>query len=90
MSAGTYSQSAPRQSPTLLHYGNSTRAFDKLMLQMTDRTAYFIAKQRRRGRRYGWALFKASPNRLGLYNLNGIVAAPRPNRPWRAPVERRR
>ena len=71
-------------------YGNSARAFDKLMLHMIDRTAHFIAKQRRRGRRYGWALFRASPNRLGLYNLNGIVAAPRPNRPWRAPVERRR
>jgi DHA2 family methylenomycin A resistance protein-like MFS transporter len=27
---------------------------------------------------------------LGLISLNGIVVAPRPNRPWRAPVEHRR
>jgi len=71
-------------------YGNSANAFDKLSHHMIDRVGHFIAKKYRHGRRYGWHLFRASPSRLGLYNLDGIVVAPRPNRPWRAPVERRR
>lgn len=42
------------------------------------------------GLRQGYARVYRSPNALGLINLNGAVVAPRPNRPWRAPVGHRR
>ncbi len=71
MSAGTYSQSAPRQSPTLLRYGNSTRAFDKLMLHVTDRTAYFICEA-------------ASPRTtLRVGSVHGLAESARPLQPQR-------
>jgi RNA-directed DNA polymerase len=67
---------------------------------MSDRTssaqgpirasALFIAKRHQRGRGWGYAQVYRSGNELGLISLNGIVIAPRPNRPWRAPVEHRR
>ncbi len=50
----------------------------------------FVGKRHKRGRRYGQAQLIHTGNRFGLINLNGAVVAPRPNRPWRAPVEHRR
>jgi hypothetical protein len=46
--------------------------------------ALFVAKRHTRTRAYGWSVvaFQA-PGNLGLIDLNGIVVAPRPNRPWR-------
>jgi hypothetical protein len=39
---------------------------------------------------WGFAQVYRSRDTFGLVSLNGIVAAPRPNRAWRAPVEHRR
>ena len=50
----------------------------------------FIAKRHHRGRAWGFTQVYRSPNELDLISLNGIVVAPRPNRAWRVPVERRR
>jgi group II intron reverse transcriptase/maturase len=66
--------------------GNSARMFDKIMTHTVDRIALFVAKLHKRHRRYGWAMFRLSPDRLGLINLDGTVVAPRPNRDWRALV----
>jgi RNA-directed DNA polymerase len=71
-------------------YGNSATTFDKIRQYAIMRLALFVAKQHQRGRRWGFAQVYQSPVTLGLISLNGIVVAPRPNRPWRAPVEHRR
>jgi RNA-directed DNA polymerase len=71
-------------------FGNSAWVFDKIRKYAVMRIALFIAKQHKRGRSWGFAQVYGSPNCLGLVSLNGIVVAPRPNRPWRAPVEHRR
>jgi RNA-directed DNA polymerase len=71
-------------------YGNSAREFDKIRSYAVMRVALFIAKRHQRGRAWGFARVYRSGNELGLISLNGIVIAPRPNRPWRAPVEHRR
>lgn len=71
-------------------YGNSADAFDKIIRYAEERICLFLAKRHKRGRRFGQAMFIKSGNRLGLINLNGTIVAPRPNRPWRAPAERRR
>jgi hypothetical protein len=71
-------------------YGNSARAFDKIRGYALLRVALFIAKRHQRGRARDFARAYRSGNELGLISLNGIVVAPRPNRAWRAPVERRR
>ena len=71
-------------------YGNSAHAFDKIRKYALMRTALFIAKRHQRGRAWGYAQVYRSRNTLGLIDLNGTVIAPRPNRPWRAPVEHRR
>ena len=71
-------------------YGNSAHAFDKIRGYAVMRLALFIAKRHQRGRAWGFTQVYRSPNALGLVSLNGIVVAPRPNRAWRAPVERRR
>jgi RNA-directed DNA polymerase len=74
----------PRQLPTRLRYGNSTRQFDKIRSYAIGRLALFVAKRHKRSRRYGWGMVvHASPGFMGLINLNGTVVAPRPNRPWR-------
>jgi group II intron reverse transcriptase/maturase len=66
-------------------YGNSTRRFDQIMTYATQRVARFVAKRHKRSSRFGWwAVVHASPDRLGLINLNGWVVAPRPNWGWRA------
>ncbi len=71
-------------------YGNSANSFDKISAYADERMCLFVGKRHKRGRRYGQALLIRSGNRFGLINLNGAVVAPRPNRPWRAPVEYRR
>ncbi|MCA1682086.1 MAG: group II intron reverse transcriptase/maturase [Actinobacteria bacterium] len=76
-------------------YGNSARHFGKINGYARMRLAGFITKRHRRSRRFGWwAVAFASPNQLGLINLDGTVVAPRPFRAWRerpnAGGERRR
>jgi len=71
-------------------YGNSAREFDKIRKYAVLRVALFLAKRHQRGRSWGFAQVYRSPDSLGLISLNGTVIAPRPNRPWRAPVEHRR
>jgi RNA-directed DNA polymerase len=71
-------------------YGNSAHEFDKIRRYALMRVALFTAKRHQRGRAWGYAQVYRSRNELRLISLNGIVIAPRPNRPWRAPVEHRR
>ncbi len=71
-------------------FGNSARAFDKIRNYALLRLALFLGKRHQRGRSWGFARVYRSPDSLGLISLNGIVAAPRPNRAWRAPTEHRR
>ena len=70
--------------------GNSARMFDKIMTHTIDRVCLFLAKLHKRHRRYGWAMLRLSPDRLGLITLEGTVVAPRPNRSWRALVAEHR
>jgi group II intron reverse transcriptase/maturase len=66
-------------------YGNSARHFDKIMGYARMRLAGIIAKRHRRSRGFGWMVITyLSPDYLGLVNLDGTVAAPRPFRAWRA------
>ncbi|MFQ5948866.1 MAG: group II intron reverse transcriptase/maturase [Acidimicrobiia bacterium] len=76
-------------------FGNSARHFDKLNTYAVGRLALFVAKRHKRSRSYGWwVVAYASPDNLGLIDLNGSVIAPRPNWGWRekpnAVGERRR
>jgi len=64
-------------------YGNSAWVFDKIRQYAVMRVALFVAKQHKRGRSWGFAQVYRSPNNLGLVSLNGIVVAPRANKPWR-------
>ena len=76
-------------------YGNSADQFDKISRYARLRLAIFVAKRHRRSRGFGWYVVAyASTNQLGLIDLAGTVAAPRPFRAWRgrpnAGGERRR
>jgi group II intron reverse transcriptase/maturase len=76
-------------------FGNSTRHFAKVRDYMRMRLALLISKRHRRSRAFGWSVvYFQSPNHLGLFSLDGIIAAPRPFRAWRvmpnAGGERRR
>jgi len=76
-------------------FGNSAHHFAKIRNHALERLALMVAKRHHRGRAYGWSVVAfQSPNQLGLISLDGIVVAPRPNRPWRgrpnAGGERRR
>jgi RNA-directed DNA polymerase len=71
-------------------FGNSAWVFDKIRSYAVMRLALFVAKRHKRGRAWGFGHMYRSPGQLGLVSLNGIVVAPRPHRPWRAPAERRR
>jgi RNA-directed DNA polymerase len=74
-----------------LRYGNSARQFDKISTFAVARLALFVAKRHKRSRAWGWRLVAyQAPARLGLISLTGTVAAPRPNREWRALAECRR
>jgi RNA-directed DNA polymerase len=70
-------------------FGNSAKVFDEVRSYAVMRIALFVAKRHQRGRSWGFAQMYRSPVQLGLISLNGIVVAPRPNRPWRAPAEHR-
>lgn len=66
-------------------FGNSAHHFDKIKAYMGMRLTLVIAKRHKRSRAFGRSVvFIQSPNRLGLITLDGIVAAPRPFRAWRA------
>ena len=76
-------------------YGHSTIRFDKIRQYALQRLALFIGKRHKRGRRFGMSVVAyLSPDQCGLISLNGIVVAPRANKPWRekpnAGGERRR
>ena len=76
-------------------YGNSAARFDKISEYARMRLERFISKRHRRSLAFGrWVVAFASPDRLGLITLSGIVVAPRPFRDWRgkpnAAGERRR
>jgi RNA-directed DNA polymerase len=64
-------------------FGNSAWVFDEISSYAVMRVALFTAKQHQRGRSWGFAQVYRSPDTLGLVSLNGIVVAPRPNKPWR-------
>jgi hypothetical protein len=68
---------------------NSAQAFDKTRNYAVMRLALFLAKRHQRPTAWGFAQVYRSRDTFGLVSLNGIVAAPRPHRVWRAPVERR-
>ena len=61
-------------------YGNSARAFTKIMLHAYRRLAGFIAKRHKQHKRYGYWVLAHTPDRFGLITLNGTIIAPRPNR----------
>jgi len=76
-------------------YGHSTVRFDKIRNYALERLAIFIGKRHKRGRGFGMSVVAyLSPDHCGLISLNGIVVAPRANKPWRerpnAGGERRR
>jgi RNA-directed DNA polymerase len=66
-------------------YGNSAEHFDRMRTFAVQRLARYVG-YRHQGRRFkhGWyQVVHASPDQLGLLSLNGIVVAPRANKPWR-------
>ena len=76
-------------------YGHSAIRFDKIQQHAVDRLALFIGIRHKRGRRFGLSVVAyKSADQCGLLSLNGIVIAPRANKPWRekpnAGGERRR
>ena len=76
-------------------YGHSTVRFDKIRDYAVERLTLFIGKRHKRGRGFGMSVVAyLSPDQCGLISLNGIVVAPRANKPWRekpnAGGERRR
>ncbi len=65
-------------------YGHSTVRFDKIRNYALERLAIFIGKRHKRGRGFGMSVVAyLSPDHCGLISLNGIVVAPRANKPWR-------
>jgi len=65
-------------------FGNSTRHFEKVRDYMRMRLALLISKRHKRSRAFGRSVvFFQSPNYLGLFSLDGLIAAPRPFRAWR-------
>jgi RNA-directed DNA polymerase len=71
-------------------YGNSARDFDKIRSYALLRGRAVCRQAPSVGPAWGVTQVYRSPNSLGLISLNGTVVVPRPNRPWRAPVEHRR
>jgi len=64
-------------------YGNSTVQFDQIIHHADRRLALLIAHRHQRAWWYGRKLLNDRPDRYGLISLDGTIAAPRPNRPWR-------
>jgi RNA-directed DNA polymerase len=71
-------------------YGNSTVQFDTIIRHAERRLQLWIAASHQQPWRYGRQQFAARSDRYGLISLNGTIAAPRPNRPWRQGAECRR
>jgi RNA-directed DNA polymerase len=71
-------------------YGNSTVHFDRTTRHAERRLQLWIAASHQQPWAYGRRLFNGRPDRYGLITLNGTIAAPRPNRPWRQGAECRR
>jgi RNA-directed DNA polymerase len=72
-------------------YGNSAHHFGKISEYMRMRLALVVAKRHQRSRGFGWSVVAyTSTNHLGLINLDGTVAAPRPFRAWRESPNTRR
>jgi hypothetical protein len=73
-SAATYRRTAPRQPPTLLRWGNSSRHFSRIDNYVRERLALFDSKKRgKHGRRWGRAHEFAWFGKLGLFTLSGTV-----------------
>jgi RNA-directed DNA polymerase len=66
-----------------VRYGNSTVQFDQIIRHADRRLALLIAHRYEQPWRYGRKVLNSRPDRYGLITLNGTIAAPRPNRPWR-------
>ena len=64
-------------------YGNSTVQFDQIIHHADRRLALLIAHHYQQPWRYGRQVLNSRPDRYSLITLNGTIAAPRPNRPWR-------
>lgn len=74
-------QPVPSRLGGVFRYGDSADQFDRINRYARMRMATFIAKRPRRTRRFGWYVVAySSPNQLGLIDLHGIVAAPRPSK----------
>ena len=71
-------------------YGNSTLQFDRIVRHAERRLQLWIAASHQQPWAYGRQLFNGRPDRFGLISLDGTIAAPRPNRPWRQGAECRR
>ena len=69
-------------------YGNSARHFEKVHGFSLRRLARYVRYRHKRGFGYGWAqVAYLSPDNMGIISLNGIVVAPRSNKPWRAKLK---
>jgi group II intron reverse transcriptase/maturase len=64
-------------------YGNSTVQFDTIIRHAERRLQLWIAASHQQPWEYGRKAFNSRPDRYGLISLDGTIAAPRPNRPWR-------
>ena len=64
-------------------FGNSAWTFDKIRGYALMRIALFVAKRHKRSRSWGFSQMYRDPVQLGLISLDGIVVAPRANKPWR-------
>ena len=71
-------------------FGNSAWVFDKISSYALMRIALFTGQAAPAQPSLGVRPGLPVPVNLGLVSLNGIVVAPRPNRPWRAPAAHRR
>jgi Reverse transcriptase (RNA-dependent DNA polymerase)/Group II intron, maturase-specific domain len=64
-------------------YGNSTLQCDRIVRHAERRLQLWIAASHQQPWAYGRQLFNGRRDRFGLISLDGTIAAPRPNRPWR-------
>ena len=65
-------------------YGNSAYHLDRIRSFAVGRLARYVGYRHQAGVRYGWhRVVHASPDCMGIIDLNGIVVAPRANKPWR-------
>ena len=71
-------------------YGNSTVQFDHIVRHAERRLQLWIAASHQQPWHHGRKAFNARPDRFGLLSLDGTIAAPRPNQPWRQGAECRR